>query len=222
MSESSDDVEFGYTAWRCTNCGHEVPKNSPPCDRCGNMEFEDVEVREGDFDDEIRGPSNRQLLREHALTVGAGVAILLVVAVAALASAGVFVVSDPVGLGYCYGAVEAVPPDDDGQLTASEFHGRVAATYEDTSLRWYGRGLELSYQSRATSDTEVVDEITTIATWYATYVASGGDADRLQVTATIRDDTQVRETVASEDARRFASGEISEAEYRSRIFEGSS
>lgn len=222
MSESSDEVEFGYTAWRCTNCGHEVPKNSPPCDRCGNMEFEAVEVHEGDFDDEIRGPSNRQLLREHALTVGAGVAILLAVAVAVLASAGAFVLSDPVGLGYRYGAVDAVPPDDDGRLTAGEFHGRVAAEYEDTGLRWYGRELQVSYQSTATSDAELGDEIVTIARWYATYVASGGDAARLQVTATIRDDTRARVTVASEDARRFAAGEISEAEYRSRIFEESS
>lgn len=218
MSESSDEVEFGYTAWRCTNCGHEVPKNSPPCDRCGNMEFEAVEVHEGDFDDEIRGPSNRQLLREHALTVGAGMAILLAVAVAVLASAGVFVVSDPFGLGYRYGAVEPVQPDDDGQLTAGEFHGRVAADYEDTSLRWYGRGLELSYQSRATSDAALTDEIAAIATVYATYVGSGGDADHLQITATIRDDTRARVTVDAADARRFASGEISEEEYRSRIF----
>lgn len=221
MIGSSEEIEFGYTAWRCANCGHEVPKNSPPCDRCGNMEFERVEVREGDFDEEIRGPSTRQLLREHALTVGAAVGILLVVAVAVLAGAGALVVSDPFGLGYRYGAVEPVQPNDDGTLTAAEFHGRVAAAHVDTSLRWYGRGLELDYESRATSDPALADEITRIARWYADYVADGGDAARLQITATVTDGSRVRVTVASADARQFAAGEISEDKYRRRIIDGS-
>lgn len=218
MSESSDEVEYGYTAWQCTNCGHEVPKNNPPCTRCGNMEFEQVEVREGDFDDEIRGPSNLQLLREHALTVGTGVAILLAVAVAVLASTGVFVVSDPFGLGYRYGAVNPAPTNDDGTLTVAEFHGRVDAEHADTSLRWEGRELVLSYQSSASSNAALADELTEIATWYAAYIDDGGDAERLRITALVADDRRVQVTVASADARQFASGEISEAEYRSRIF----
>lgn len=221
MSESSEEIEYGYTAWQCTNCGHEVPKNNPPCDRCGNMAFEQIEVHESDFADEIRGPSNRQLLREHALSVGAGVAILLVVAVAVLANAGVFVVSDPFGLGYRYGAVEAVAPNDDGTLTAGEFHGRVAAAYDDTSLQWDGRNLALAYRSSATSSGALADELTRIATWYATYVDDGGTARQLRITATVGESRRVRVTVASADARRFAAGEISETEYRSRIFDES-
>lgn len=221
MSESSEEIEYAYTAWQCTNCGHEVPKNNPPCDRCGNMAFEQVEVREGDFADEIRGPGNIQLLREHALTVGAGVAIVLTVAVAVLANAGVFVVADPFGLGYRYGAVDAVQPNDDGQLTAEEFHGRVAASFEETSLRWDGRNLALSYRTSSNSNGAVAEEITTIATWYATYVHDGGAARRLRITAITPAGARFRVTVASSDARQFATGEISEAEFRSRIFGGS-
>lgn len=221
MSESPEEIEYGYTAWQCTNCGHEVPKNNPPCDRCGNMAFEQIEVHESDFAEEIRGPSNLQLLREHALSVGAGVAILLVVAVAVLANAGVFVVSDPFGLGYRYGAVEAVSPNDDGTLTAGEFHGRVAAAYDDTRLQWDGRDLALAYRSSATSGGAVADELTRIATWYATYVHDGGTARQLRITATVAEGRRVRVTVASADARRFAAGELSETEYRSRIFDGS-
>lgn len=218
MSESSDEIEHRYTAWQCTNCGNEIPKNNPPCTRCGNMRFEQIEVHERDFDDEIRGPSTLQLLREHALTVGAGVAILLGVAVAVLAHAGVFIVSDPVGLGYRYGAVEATTPNDDGTLTASEFHGRVAATYSDTSLRWKGRKLLLSYQSSASSKEVLEDELTEIAMWYATYISDGGDAEQLRITTRLSGDRRAQVVVMSSDARQFAAGEITEAEYRSRIF----
>jgi hypothetical protein len=96
----SDDAEFGYTEWRCENCGHSAPKNNPPCDRCGNMRFEQMEVHASDFDDEIRVAGTLELVRENARTVGAAVAILLVVAVVGLANAGVFVVADSFGLGY--------------------------------------------------------------------------------------------------------------------------
>lgn len=215
-SEESEDIEFRYTAWQCTNCGHEVPKNTPPCNRCGNMEFEQVEVTERDFEEEIRGPSNRQLLREHALTVGAGVGILVVVTVGVLAGSGVFVVSDPFGLGYHYGAVNPVSPNDDGTLTAAEFHGRVADAYGDTSLRWDGRGLALSYRSSASSR-ELREELTRIATWYATYVGDGGSARWLRITVDVADKGQLRVRVDSEDARRFDAGTISKEEYRSRI-----
>lgn len=220
-AEGAEEVEYGYTAWQCTNCGHEVPKNSPPCTRCGNMSFEQIEVSEADFEDEIRGPSNRQLLREHALTVGAGVTILLVVAVAGLASAGVFVVSDPFGLGYHYGAVNPVQPNDDGTVTAGEFHGRVAADYNDTSLRWDGRSLVLSYRSNASSNAALADEITRIAKWYATYVHDGGSARQLTITVTLDDGRRAEETVERTDAQAFATGRISEEEFTSRIFRGS-
>jgi hypothetical protein len=215
----NDDAEYGYTEWRCENCGHASPKNNPPCDRCGNMTFEQVEVRASDFDDEIQAASTRELLRENARTVGAGVAVLLVVAVVGLASAGVFVLSDPFGLGYRYGAVEAVPADDDGTLTAAELHGRVAAEYDGTSMQWYGRELELSYASSAASNAALVDELTGIAAWYAEYVADGGDAASLQVTVNVADGGRGRVVVERADAAAFAAGDISRTEYQSRFLE---
>lgn len=221
MSEREDgreDVEFGYTEWRCTNCGNGAPKRNPPCDRCGGLEFERVEVRESDFDAEIRGPSTVELLRENALTVGAGIVILLVGTVAISASAGLFVVADPFGFGYRFGAVEAVTPNDDGTLTAAELHGQVAAAYDDTSMRWYGRGLELAYESSADSNAALATELTEIGTWYATYVGDGGEARSLQITATVRGGGRARVTIARADAAAFAAGDISESEYRSRIF----
>jgi hypothetical protein len=93
--------------WRCTNCGHGVPKNNPPCDRCGNMRFAQAEVSEHDFDEEITAASTAEILRENAGLVCAVGAVLLVVVVATLVSTGVFVVSDPFGLRYRLGAVDA-------------------------------------------------------------------------------------------------------------------
>jgi hypothetical protein len=211
-------AERAYTEWRCTNCGNSVPKHNPPCNRCGNMEFEQVRVSEHDFDEEIRGPSNLELLRDNWATVGASVVIVLVVVVGGLASAGVFVVSDPFGLGYRYGAVEATAPDADGTLTAAEFHGQVASEYDETSLGWSGRTLELSYASEASSNAALADELTQVAVWYASYVEDGGDAERLQVTARVGDG-RARIVVDSADARAFAAGDITESEYRSRLFE---
>jgi hypothetical protein len=218
---SEPPAERAYTEWRCTNCGKSVPKHNPPCTRCGNMEFEQVRISEHDFDDEIRGPSNLQLLRENWATAGASVVIVLAVVVAGLASAGVFVVSDPFGLGYRYGAVDAAEPNADGTLTAAEFHGQVASEYAETSLGWSGRTLELSYTSGASSNAALADELTQIAVWYADYVADGGDAERLQVTASVGDG-RARVVVDSADARAFAAGDITESEYRSRIFESDS
>jgi hypothetical protein len=215
--QSGQATERAYTEWRCTNCDKSVPKHNPPCSRCGNMEFEQVRISEHDFEEEIRGPSNLELLRENWATVGASVVIVLVVVVAGLASAGVFVVSDPFGLGYRYGAVDAVPPDDDGGLSAAEFHGQVASEYDETSLGWSGRTLELSYTSDAGSNAALTDELTRIAVWYADYAAAGGDAERLQVTARVGDG-RARIVVDTADARAFAAGDITESEYRSRVF----
>jgi hypothetical protein len=219
MSDA-DREEFGYTEWRCTNCGHGVPKNNPPCDRCGNMEFEQVEVRESDFDEEVRGASNRELLRENWWSVGGGVAILLVVAVAALASAGVFVVSDPFGFGYRYGAVDPVSPNGDGRLTAAELHGQVAANYSDTSMSWNGRTLQVAFHTDATSNERLVEDVLQVATGYADYVGDGGDAASLQITVRTTEG-RARVRVDRADAAAFAAGDISESTYRSRIFERS-
>lgn len=214
------DPEAGYTEWRCTACGHGVPRKNPPCSRCGNMDFERVEVRASDFDAEARGPRTRDLLREYAPTLGAAVAILLVGLVVFAASLGVVVVSDPFGLGYRFGAVDPVAPDGTAPLTAAEFHGRVAAAYDDTSLRWRGRDLRLSYASRASTGAALREEVMQIATWYADYVGDGGTARSLRITAVVGNDARVRVTVDSGDAAAFAAGDISAADYRSRVLDG--
>jgi hypothetical protein len=181
------------------------------------MRFEQVEVRASDFDD-VTAASTAAIVRENAGLVVAVVAVLSVVVVAMLASAGVFVVSDPLGLGIRFGAVEAVSPNDDGTLTAAELHGRVAAEYGDSSMRWYGRGLELSYRSDATTTGALAEEVSTVAVWYAEYVGDGGDADSLEITVRTGDG-RARVTIDRADAAAFAAGDISESQYRSRIFQ---
>lgn len=209
------EPEAAYTEWRCTNCGRGVPKHNPPCKRCGNMGFEQVEVRASDID--VGTASTRQLLRENARPVGAGLLVLALVAAVSLANVGVFVVSDPFGLGYRYGAVSPVADDGDSQLTAAEFHGRVASDYRDTALSWSGRTLELSYASDATSNDALAAELVDIAVVYATYVDDGGDAARLQITADLAGDGGARVVVERADAAAFAAGDISRATYRDRI-----
>ncbi|MFB6304127.1 MAG: hypothetical protein ABEH47_03095 [Haloferacaceae archaeon] len=216
MSDT-DDTEYGYTEWRCENCGHGVPKNNPPCSRCGNMRFEQVVVRESDFDEATRVPSTAEVLRDNARLAGASVAVVLVVAVVGLASAGVFVLSDPLGLGYRYGAVDAAPDDGDGTLTAAELHGRVAAEHADASLRWRGRELRLSYRTTAASNAVVATELVQVAEWYAAYVDDGGDAARLRITATVGERGRARVTVERADAAAFADGTLSRSEYRTRV-----
>jgi hypothetical protein len=214
------DGEAGYAEWRCTNCGHGVPKHNPPCSRCGNMGFERVEVRASDFDDETVAASTRQILRENARLAAVAAAVVAVVLVATLAGAGVFVVSDPFGLGYRYGAVPAETPDDDGRLTAAELHGRAAAAHAETSLAWSGRRLDLAFRSDARSDDELAADLTGVAVAYADYVAGGGDAARLRVTARLPGDRRARVTVARADAAAFAAGEITRETYRDRVLGG--
>jgi len=218
----TDDVERRYTEWRCTNCGRTTPRQNPPCSRCGNMSFERVEVHESDFDDEIRAATTLELLRENPRPVAAAVALVAVAAVVALASAGVFVLADPFGLGYRFGAVDAVADDGDDTLTAAELHGRVAAEHGDTSMRWYGRGLELTYTSSADSNAAVTAELVRVAEWYAEYVADGGDAASLRVTVDVAGGGRGRVVVDRADAAAFAAGDLSRAEYRSRVLASSS
>lgn len=211
----ASEPEAAYTEWRCTNCGRGVPKHNPPCKRCGNMQFEQVEVRASEID--VGGASTRELLRENARPVGAGLLVLAVVAAVSLASAGVFVISDPFGLGYRYGAVSPVATDGDAQLTAAEFHGQVAADYRDTTLSWSGRTLQLSYASDATSNEALATELVDIAVVYAAYVDDGGDAARLRITADLEGRGQARVVVDSADAAAFAAGDISRSAYRERV-----
>jgi hypothetical protein len=76
----------------------------------------------------------------------------------------------------------------------------------------------LSYTSAASSNEALADEVTRIATVYADYVSDGGEADSLQITAQVGDRGRARVVVDAADARAFAAGDISESEYRSRIF----
>ncbi len=179
------------------------------------MQFEQFEVRASDVD--VGTASTRELLRENARPVGAGLLVLAVVAAVSLANVGVFVISDPLGLGYRYGAVTPVAADGDSQLTAAEFHGRVAGEYRDTSLSWSGRTLEFSYASDATSNEALAAELVDVAVVYATYVDDGGDAARLQITADLEGRGQARVVVERADAAAFAAGDISRATYRERV-----
>lgn len=206
-----------YDVWRCPECGHEHPKNNPPCDRCGAMRLERVQVTEDDFESELDTPSFLDLMAENPLPVVVAALVLAVAAVAVLAGAGVFVVSDPFGLGYRYGAVDAVQPDDDGTFTAGEFRAAVEEEYRVETVRYSGRQLELVYETGATSNEAFTGEVATVAELYARYVSSGGDAERLRIVATSDGNRVGRLTVESSWAEEFASGDLSREAYLSRI-----
>lgn len=225
MSESSGagsgDVtgpgEIGtkFSEWRCTECGHGHPKNNPPCDRCGNMRFELVETDPDEFVPG-EGSSYLDILRENAALAVAASLVLSVVGLTVLANAGVFVLADPFGLGYRYGVVDAVEPDDDGTLTAGEFRSLVAADHDVQSVSWSGRTLELRYATNAGSNAALGSELGDIAGTYAEYVGSSGNAAQLQVTAVRGDGSGARVTVERSLAQQFADGELSRDEYVSR------
>lgn len=179
------------------------------------MQFEQFEVRASDVD--VGTASTRELLRENARPVAAGLLVLVVVAAVSLANVGVFVISDPFGLGYRYGAVSPVASDGDSQITAAEFHDQVAAEHRDTALSWSGRTLRLSYASDATSNEALAAELLGIAITYATHVDDGGDAARLRITASLEGRGQARVVVDSDDAAAFAAGDISRTTYRERV-----
>ena len=181
------------------------------------MRLERVEVTGEDFDAELETPSFLDLVVENPLPVVAAVLVLSVAAVAVLAGSGVFVVSDPFGLGYRYGAVDAVQPDDDGTFTAGEFRAAVEAEYRVETVRYSGRRLELVYGTDAASNEAFTDEVATVAELYARYAASGGNTERLRIVATSEGDRVGRLTVESSWAREFANGDISRETYLSRI-----
>lgn len=215
--ESEEGPGVRYDVWRCPECGHEHPKNNPPCDRCGAMRLDRVEITEADFEAELETPSFLDLLAENPLPAVVAAVVLSVAAVAVLAGSGVFVVSDPFGLGYRYGAVDAVEPDDDGTFTAGEFRATVEEEYEVETVRYSGRQLELVYETGADSNEGFTGEIATVAELYARHVASGGDTERLRIVATSDGDRVGRLTVESEWAREFAAGDLSRDAYLSRI-----
>lgn len=206
-----------YDVWRCPECGHEHPKNNPPCDRCGTMRLDRVQVTEDDFESELDTPSFLDLLAENPLPAVVAFLVLAVAGVAVLAGSGVFVVSDPFGLGYRYGVVDAVEPDDDGTFTAGEFRAAVEAEYEVETVRYDGRRLELVYRTDATSDEAFTGEVATVAELYARHVDSGGDTERLRIVATADGNRVGRLTVESSWAREFAAGDLSREAYLSRI-----
>lgn len=222
MDETAGDVGptgGHYTEWRCTACGHAHPKNHPPCDRCGNMSFELVDVDEEDFDAELSGPSYLEILRENWLLASIAFVVVAVAGTAILTSTGLFVLSDPFGLGIRYGVVEAAELDGDSELTAAEFRGQLATEYDVETLRWSGRELQLVYETGAGSNTELREELGAVGGQYAEYVASGGDAARLQVRVTSGGGTVAQVTIERSLALDFAEGRISESEFRARILE---
>ncbi|MEF8842904.1 MAG: hypothetical protein V5A62_14980 [Haloarculaceae archaeon] len=215
--ESEGSPRMRYDVWRCPECGHEHPKNNPPCDRCGAMRLDRVEITGADFEDELDTPSFLDLLAENPLPAVVAFLVLAVAGVAVLAGSGVFVVSDPFGLGYRYGVVDAVEPDDDGTFTAGEFRAAVEAEYEVETVRYDGRQLELVYRTDAASDEAFTGEVATVAELYARHVDSGGDTERLRIVATADGNRVGRLTVESSWAREFAAGDLSREAYLSRI-----
>jgi hypothetical protein len=229
MSESSGagsgevtgpgEVGTKFSEWRCTECGHGHPKNNPPCDRCGNMQFELVETDPSAFEPGS-GASYLDILRENAALAVVAFLVVSVAALAVLANAGVFVLADPFGLGFRYGAVEAVQPDGDGTLTAGEFAGLVAEEHDVQGVSWSGRTLELRYATNADSGGALGAELGDIAVTYAEYVERGGDAARLQVTAVREDGRGARIVVERSLAQRFVDGELTREQYVSRALGG--
>lgn len=100
-----------YTEWQCTECGTGHPRNTPPCRRCGNMQFERVAVESGDVSDYV--PTTGWLDVERRYLAG----IFLVVAVVALAGLGVVPVP---GDGLSGGV------DVDTGAVATEVHDAIA------------------------------------------------------------------------------------------------
>jgi len=220
VSDGQDDrppeAEIGYTEYRCTNCGRTTPKNTPPCDRCGGYDFERVEVTASDFDDEVRAPSNVQLVRENPAVAAGIVVVLAGLLVAALAYSGAVVVADPTGT-YRFGAVSGTAVDDDGTLTAGEFRTQLEADHEVAAMRWSGQGLSVRVETDATANDAVVAEVMAVARSYATYVDSGGEAAALELTVATPDG-EARVRIDAADARAYADGDISEGAYRDRVF----
>ena len=180
------------------------------------MQFELVETDPEEFVN-VSGVTYGELIGENRFLVGIVVLLLAVGGLAALAGAGVFVLSDPIGLGYRYGAVEAVEPNDDGQLTAGEFHSLVATDTEVQSVSWSGRTLTLSYATEAASNDVLRAEVGDIAVQYAGYVDRGGDAARLRVEAVREDGRSGSVTVEDSEAQRYADGELSRTAYVNAI-----
>lgn len=74
-----DDGEgTGGFEWRCENCGERSPKHNPPCNNCGGMSFEKVDVdRMAEFEEaESLVPTTRRALIGYgiagAVAVGGG------------------------------------------------------------------------------------------------------------------------------------------------------
>lgn len=53
LEDSSANAASSYHEWRCKSCGKESPRHTPPCDRCGGMDFERVHVGEVDVDEYV-------------------------------------------------------------------------------------------------------------------------------------------------------------------------
>jgi hypothetical protein len=179
------------------------------------MRFELVETDPATFEPGT-GVSYLDILRENTILASVAFLVVSVATLTILANAGVFVLADPFGLGYRYGAVESVEPNQDEILTGSEFRALVAADYQVQSVTWSGRTLKLTYQTTADSNAATGDELANIAVTYAEYIQAGGDAARLQITAIGDNRRGVRVTVEQSLAKRFLDGELTRKQYVSR------
>lgn len=63
------ELQGSYVEYRCTECGNEHPRNTPPCDRCGNMSFEAVQVDDVDVGDYIESGGSALSVRDVAIAV---------------------------------------------------------------------------------------------------------------------------------------------------------
>jgi hypothetical protein len=179
------------------------------------MRFELIETDPATFEPG-NGISYLDILRENSTLTTIAVVVVSVAALTVLANAGVFVLGDPFGLGYRYGAVEPVEPDQDGILTGGEFRALVAADYQVQSMAWSGRTLRVTYRTTADSEVATGDELADIAVIYAEYIRAGGDAARLQITAVRDDGGGFRITVEQSLANRFLEGELTRNQYVSK------
>lgn len=215
-THDAGEVGVGYDEWRCPNCGHGHPKNTPPCDSCGHMELERVHVSATDFDDELRGAGWLELVRENALLVLATVLVVGVVGGVVATSSGLLVLSDPFGWGYKWGTVDAAEPGTAEPGSAAALRGDLAQELTVLSFAWRGQHLELTYRSDAQTAAQFDREVETVTLDYARYVDAGGEATRLSVEVQGYEGGRTL-TVERDWAAAYNAGELSREEYVDRV-----
>lgn len=85
------DLDSSYRAWRCESCGKEHVRNTPPCDRCGGMDLEPVQVEDDDVDIDAYLPE------QEGLGIGLELVALVAIVLGVVAAVGLGLV--PLGAG---------------------------------------------------------------------------------------------------------------------------